>query len=217
MEQRRTFIKLICNAAWLLGLIKLFFPWRTTLSLSDEKQEKFPKGTDLSKLFRTDPSTVDISELELTPLNRFETMGLEDWEVDPRAWRFRIQGNVKKPLELTYDEIMQLPFIERKVLLTCPGFFSQIGLWKGVSIGELFKRAGLVEGVKWVTISGPSGNYKKTARFPLADAYNDKIMLAYGVNGEQLPQKHGFPLRLVAEGVYADDWIKYVDKVSADP
>ncbi len=216
MEQRRAFVKLLYKAGWFLGLIKIFFPWGPRMSISDEKHKKIFKGADLSELVRTDPATIDISELDSTPLNGFETMGLEDWEADLKSWRLEIGGNVERPFELSYQEILELPIIERKVLLTCPGFFSQIGLWTGVSIGELFKKAGLYEGVKWVTISGPKGNYKKTARFPVADALNDKILLAYGVNGVKLPQKHGFPLRLVAEGVYADDWIKYVDKVSAD-
>ena len=38
---------------------------------------------------------------------------------------------------------------------------------------------------------------------------------AYQVNGVDLPQKHGFPLRIVAEDYYGDDWVKYVDKIEA--
>jgi len=33
------------------------------------------------------------------------------------------------------------------------------------------------------------------------------------VNGETLPQKHGFPLRLVYEDAYGYDWVKYVDEI----
>jgi DMSO/TMAO reductase YedYZ molybdopterin-dependent catalytic subunit len=40
-----------------------------------------------------------------------------------------------------------------------------------------------------------------------------KVFLSYGVNGESLPQKHGFPLRVVAEGHYGSSWIKYVSEV----
>jgi len=38
----------------------------------------------------------------------------------------------------------------------------------------------------------------------------DTVFLAYGVNGKTLPQKHGFPLRVVAEDTYGSDWVKYV-------
>lgn len=42
------------------------------------------------------------------------------------------------------------------------------------------------------------------------------MFLAYQVNGETLPVKHGYPLRLVAEGVYGSEWVKYVYKVQFD-
>jgi sulfoxide reductase catalytic subunit YedY len=41
------------------------------------------------------------------------------------------------------------------------------------------------------------------------------VFLAYQVNGQALPKKHGFPLRVVAEGYYGGDWVKYVYKVVA--
>ena len=44
----------------------------------------------------------------------------------------------------------------------------------------------------------------------------EHFFLAYGVNGKTLPKKHGFPLRVVAEGYYGSDWVKYVYKVSVD-
>jgi DMSO/TMAO reductase YedYZ molybdopterin-dependent catalytic subunit len=36
--------------------------------------------------------------------------------------------------------------------------------------------------------------------------------MTYGVNGQALPEKHGFPLRVVPEGHYGDAWAKYVDR-----
>jgi len=41
------------------------------------------------------------------------------------------------------------------------------------------------------------------------------VFLAFEVNGEKLPQKHGFPLRIVAEDYYGSDWVKYVYKIEA--
>jgi sulfoxide reductase catalytic subunit YedY len=40
-----------------------------------------------------------------------------------------------------------------------------------------------------------------------------KIFLAYRVNGQELPKKHGFPLRLVYEDAYGSEWIKYVEEM----
>ncbi|UCD32648.1 MAG: molybdopterin-dependent oxidoreductase [Desulfobacterales bacterium] len=61
-------------------------------------------------------------------------------------------------------------------------------------------------GITHVTFSGPKKRYEKVERFPIEDVFSSKVFLAYGVNGEALPQKHGFPLRVVAEGYYGDFW-----------
>jgi len=45
---------------------------------------------------------------------------------------------------------------------------------------------------------------------------SDKVFLAYEVNGKPLPQRHGFPLRAVAEDSFGYDWVKYVYKVEVN-
>jgi sulfoxide reductase catalytic subunit YedY len=50
----------------------------------------------------------------------------------------------------------------------------------------------------------------------MEDILSDKVFLAFGVNGEDLPRKHGFPLRVVAEDYYGYDWVKYVYRVTAE-
>ena len=41
----------------------------------------------------------------------------------------------------------------------------------------------------------------------------EKVFLAYQVNGKPLPERHGFPLRLVADDHYGSRWVKYVERV----
>ena len=69
--------------------------------------------------------------------------------------------------------------------------------------------------VTHVSFSGPKGSYEKTERFPIEDILSGKVFLAYNVNGRELPKKHGFPLRVVAEDYYGGDWVKYVYKITA--
>jgi sulfoxide reductase catalytic subunit YedY len=106
--------------------------------------------------------------------------------------------------------------LERKVLLICPGFFANHGLWRGVSLGALLREAGLSDAAKNVVIQGPEGPYKKTASFPVKDVLSDRVFLAHHVNGGPLPQKHGYPLRVVAEGFYGYDWVKYATFVRVE-
>jgi DMSO/TMAO reductase YedYZ molybdopterin-dependent catalytic subunit len=57
------------------------------------------------------------------------------------------------------------------------------------------------------------GAYEKVVRITLNELDKKRIFLAYRVNGETLPQKHGFPLRLVYEDAYGYDWVKYVEEI----
>ena len=76
---------------------------------------------------------------------------------------------------------------------------------------------GVGEDVTHVTFSGPlRGSFDKVEKFPIKDVLNDKVFLAYEVNGQPLPRRHGFPLRLVAEGYYGDEWVKYVFKLTLE-
>ncbi|MEW6666313.1 MAG: molybdopterin-dependent oxidoreductase [Thermodesulfobacteriota bacterium] len=175
-----------------------------------------PRGTDRKTLVNKNPADLDTGNLETTPLKEFGVMGLSDHKADLEKWRLKIGGAVKKPLELSYEQILAMPPVERRVLLICPSIFVNHGEWKGVSMGHLLQEARAENGVTHVTVRGPQGDYEKTERFPMEDVLSNRVFLAYRVNGESLPQKHGFPLRLVAEGYYGYDWIKYVDSLTAE-
>jgi len=170
-----------------------------------------PRGTKRQSLIYKDPASLDTRNLETTNLKDFRTMGLSDHEVDLDQWRLEVTGRVKKPQRLTYPEVLSLPSLEKKVLLICPGVFVNHGVWKGVHMKNFLEWAGVDSSVKQVTFSGPKGNDEKSERFPIGDVLSNKVFLAYEVNGQPLPRKHGFPLRIVAEGYYGDDWVKYVD------
>lgn len=80
-----------------------------------------------------------------------------------------------------------------------------------MSFRTLLKNAGGHQKAEYVDVKGA---YGKVVRISLKDIDRRKIFLAYRVNGEVLPQKHGFPLRLVYEDAYGYDWVKYVEEIS---
>lgn len=215
MKTRRQFIK--SAIAFLSGLGALFSTIGVWLAkaYAQTKRILLPKGTDLSSLSSKNPAELDTRDLEVRPLEDFEIMGLSDHEVDLQSWRLIIDGNVADPTRLTYSQLVELPSIERKVLLICPGFFANHGSWKGVSLMTVLNLARMKADTTHIGVSGPEGRYEKAERFPIADISKDKVFLAYEVNGEKLPRKHGFPLRIVAEDYYGDDWVKYVYKIEA--
>lgn len=210
---RRRFIK---KAVHILAGIGLFFGSALTpfqIAWAKTKRIILPKDTKMSGLINHNPATLDTRNLEVIPLEDFETMGLTDHEVDLDQWHLEVSGAVQKPLKLTYSKLLELPSIERNVLLICPGFFTNHGRWKGFSVLELLKMAEAEPGITHVSFRGPEGRYAKTERFPIDEIASHKIFLAHQVNGKVLPRKHGYPLRIVAEDHYGSEWVKFVHKI----
>ena len=216
MNTRRQFIQKTLTCFTAIGVF--FNPVYACIKSAYAKAKRIlvPRGTEMKSLIGEDPADLDTRDLEIIPLKNFETMGDTEHTVNLEQWRLEVTGKVKKPFELTYSQILELPSIERKILMVCPGFFANQGLWKGVSIWDLLEMAEIPEGITHVTLRG-AGNYsEKVDRFELEDVRSNKVFLAYHVNGKVLPQKHGFPLRAVAEDKYGSTWTKYVNTVEAD-
>jgi sulfoxide reductase catalytic subunit YedY len=216
VKTRRQFIKLILGFSSVLGLV--FSPIAKGVRDVYAKAKKIilPKGTRMDTLVGKNPADLDTRNLDLTPVETFETMGLSDHKVDLNRWRLEISGLVKRPLKLSYAQVTEMPPVKKDVLLICPGFFAYHARWKGVSVAKLLDMAQASPDVTHVSFSGPKGSYEKIERFPIADILSGKVFLAYSVNGSVLPTRHGFPLRVVAEDYYGGDWVKYVYKVSAN-
>ena len=216
MRTRRSFIKVLGReaVAAALGAVPFFSGLRRVLAA--KARMLLAPDTPRDDLVGRDPADLDAQDYPLTPLEEFETMGLDDHAVNLPSWRLTVDGHVMRPVALRYEDILAMPLIERDVLLICPGVFANHGSWKGISIFHLLERAGLKEGTTHVTVSGPAGVGKTTFRIALREAAEQKVFLAHGVNGEPLPIKHGFPLRLVAADYYGFNWVKYVDRVTAE-
>lgn len=216
MGSRREFFRKILVVSGGMALFGDRFSHRNDGCFAAAGKTESQKRSGKEALKDMNPQAVDASELEITPLADFGTMGLDDYTTDLGSWRLRVEGDVRQPLKLTYAEVQEAPAVQRAVLLICPGVFANHGSWGGISVGHLLQKAGITDEVNFVTFRGPEGRYEKVMRVPIEDALSDKVFLAYRVNGTPLPQKHGFPLRLVAEGYFGYDWVKYVYSVTAD-
>jgi len=215
MEKRRQFIKLTLGI--LSGLGFLFSPLGAAMRLLWAKAKKIilPKGTRADTLINKNPANLDTRNLDLTPLEAFGTMGLDDYQVDLNKWQLEIEGRVQGPVKLNYSQVTEIPSIKRDVLLICPGFFAYHARWEGVSVEKLLEMARAYPDVTHISFSGPDGRYEKTQKFPIEDIRAGRVFLAYNVNNKVLPRKRGFPLRVVAEDYYGSNWVKYVYKITA--
>ena len=216
MEKRRQFLKLLLGALALAGTGAGGLVAMAKRVFAETAKIILPKGTPRESLIDKNPAELDASNLEVTPLENFGTMGLTDHAVNLETWRLEVEGRVQRPLRLTYEEIKRLPTVERAVLMICPGVFANQGVWKGFCFSSLLTLSEAEQGVTHVTVRGPEGRYENLQRYPLEDLLSNKVFLAYDVNGKPLPQKHGFPLRAVAEGYYGYDWVKYVYRITIE-
>lgn len=214
MGTRRYFIKkfllVFCfgGALWWLPFKGLQRAW------AKAKKIVLPKDTPPQSLILKNPADLDTRNLELTELEEFGTMGISDLEIDVSAWRLEITGEVAAPMQLTFQDILASPQVEKNVLLICPGVFVNHGRWRGVTVRSLLEKAGWNKKASHVTVHGPKSSYEKVESFEIEDILSEKIFLAHQVNAKPLPAKHGFPLRLVAEDHYGYQWVKYVYRIT---
>jgi DMSO/TMAO reductase YedYZ molybdopterin-dependent catalytic subunit len=134
------------------------------------------------------------------------------------TWKLRIHGMVNNVLELSYQDILDMPQVERTITICCVS--NEIGgpyignaVWQGVFLKDLLERAGVTGDAEQVFSRSIDG---WTCGFPLEVALDGRdAMLAIGMNGEPLPLEHGFPARLIVPGIYgyvsATKWIKEIE------
>jgi DMSO/TMAO reductase YedYZ molybdopterin-dependent catalytic subunit len=163
--------------------------------------------------------------------------------VDKASWRLKVIGAVERPLELTYDQLLDLPSVTKTVTLECAGngrgFLTpkakgvqwELGAvstaeWTGVSLSKVLEKAGLRADAVEVVLEGPDkGEPKSDAKpagaipfarsLPMAKAQKPEVLLAYKMNGAVLPEAHGFPLRAVVGGWYGMASVKWLSRIIA--
>jgi DMSO/TMAO reductase YedYZ molybdopterin-dependent catalytic subunit len=135
-------------------------------------------------------------------------------------WRLRVEGLVQRPLSLSLAELKAMKVRSQITRHDCVEGWSAIGKWQGVPLSQLLDLAGLKPGARYVIFhcadnlgetADDSGLYYES--IDLLDAYHPQTILAYGMNGQDLPVAHGAPLRLRVERQLGYKQAKYVMRV----
>lgn len=154
--------------------------------------------------------------------------------VELNGWRLKVEGEVATPLTLTMADIRSLPSTEVVAVAECAGngrtFYEPPlpgaqwsyggvgnGRWRGVLLADVLKKAGMKGSAVEVLFDGadvPIGTMPDFQRaIPVKKALDPNTLLAYEMNGETLPVKHGFPLRAVVPGWASDSWTKWLTSI----
>jgi len=164
---------------------------------------------DLSPVFRANGTQAPDSE----EYNRL----LENDFVD---WRLQVNGLVEQPLSLSLAELKGMPARTQITRHDCVEGWSAIGQWQGVPLGHILDLARLKPGARYVVLYcadeleasfDGSGRYYES--IDLLDAYHPQTILAYAMNGKNLPVAHGAPLRLRVERQLGYKQAKYLMRI----
>ncbi len=156
--------------------------------------------------------------------------------IDPDRFTLEIKGKVDHPLKLSLKDLRKLPAVDLVAVNQCSGnsrgFFDprvaggQLGngamgnaRWRGVPLKTVLDMAGVQATARQVTFNGMDEPVMDTTpdfvkALDIDHARDGEVMLAYGMNGEDLPVLNGFPLRLVVPGYYGTYWVKHLNEIT---
>jgi DMSO/TMAO reductase YedYZ molybdopterin-dependent catalytic subunit len=156
--------------------------------------------------------------------------------VDVDKFSLKVRGHVNEKLSLSLHNLVQgFPRFELTAVNQCSGnsrgFFAPRvpggqwangamgnARWAGVRLKDVLDRAGVKSGAVQVRFHGlddpvVDGAPKFMKSLDIDHARDGEVMIAYAMNGEQLPLVNGFPLRLVVPGWYATYWVKMLNDI----
>jgi DMSO/TMAO reductase YedYZ molybdopterin-dependent catalytic subunit len=137
--------------------------------------------------------------------------------VDLATWRFRVNGAVERPFELSWDELRGLPRQETACDIHCVTRWSRYdNVFEGVSVHSLLERAVVRPEAEFALIHAEQGF---TTNLPLEDLDRPANLLAFSYNGEPLPAEHGGPVRLLVPHLYfwkSAKWVRGFELLEED-
>jgi len=183
---------------------------RRPLRKALEKNELIFRNSFSNKhLVKTYPVQMAAKEVRVNSL-----IGLEDDSFDPTKWKLVVNKINGSPLNITLQELMQLPKTEIVFDFKCVEGWDQISHWAGVSFSDFINHYNLQEEAKmqYVGLATPDEAYYVGIEMP--GALHPQTLLAYEVNNKLLPPEHGQPLRLIIPVKYGIKNLKRIGSIS---
>jgi len=156
--------------------------------------------------------------------------------IDSSAHRITVSGLVTTPLSLSINDLKtQFTPVETTAALVCTGNsrgFSNPRVpggqwghgamynarWTGVRLKDVLDKAGIDANAVQVTFNGldqsPGSPPDFIKALDKARAMDGEVMIAYAMNGEDIPMLNGFPVRLVVPGYTGTYWIKHLTEIN---
>lgn len=168
----------------------------------------------------SDPRLASLVDNEITPNNSFYRVAIDifDPSVDASSGSLQVSGSVKNPMSYSLSDLQNsFQGVDQYNTFECVS--NQINAttlignakWTGVKISDILGAAGGANsGAQYVVFYSVDGY---SVAIPLSKALMADSILAYMMNDQSLPQKHGYPLRAVIPGLYGMMSAKWINKI----
>jgi DMSO/TMAO reductase YedYZ molybdopterin-dependent catalytic subunit len=125
-------------------------------------------------------------------------------------WRLRIEGRVARPASFSLADLKRMPARSQITKHTCEEGWSAIAEWTGVPLRTVLEAAGILPSARFVNYYA----YDDIAEgIDMLDALHPQTILAYGMNGRDLPLAHGAPLRMRVETQLGYKSVKFIERI----
>ena len=127
-------------------------------------------------------------------------------------WRLTVDGLVARPMRLSLAELKRLPSRTQITHQACEEGWSFIAEWTGVPLSDVLNLAGVRREAKYVVFFPFDANWDS---LDMDDAWHSQTLLAYAMNGQELPAPHGAPVRLRVARQLGYKSVKYLSRITA--
>src|ERR687898_2148101 len=161
----------------------------------------------------------------ITPASSFYLIdtALTSPRIDAKSWKLSVKGAVDNPVDFSYKDLLEMPTREADITLSCVsntvgGGLVSNGRWTGVLLSDVLAEAGMsrdkVASASRQLVGRSVDGFTTGFKTDIAlDGRN--ALVAFGLNGSELPVKHGYPVRLVIPGLYgyisATKWLTEIE------
>ena len=125
-------------------------------------------------------------------------------------WTLSIEGRVARPTSYTLADLQRFPARTQITRHTCEEGWTAIGQWTGVPLSVVLNNAGIMASARFVNFYTYD---RRMDSIDMFDAFHPQTILAYGMNGRDLPVPHGAPLRLRVETQIGYKSLKFLERI----
>ncbi|HET9445664.1 MAG TPA: molybdopterin-dependent oxidoreductase [Steroidobacteraceae bacterium] len=125
-------------------------------------------------------------------------------------WRLVVEGSVTRPHAFSLEELQRMPSRTQITRHTCEEGWSAIAQWTGVALRNVLEAAGVRSTARYVQYYAYDG---WVDGIDMLDALHPQTILAYGMNGRDLPISHGAPIRLRVEKQLGYKSMKFLKRI----